>query len=376
MTEPANPPKKSSADVLKLGAEYVPAMDVPDPPLDWLAKASSLAGDAGPYAVGIKTSVGAIAKIREVMFDAQDRRVQQAAVMAPAVNAAAAKFPRDAMGNPTTTGLQEFFVSQEQALNEIIRSEFQDTATVAADVAERTLHELEAQLAAGRRRAEFLTLSGAASPDMVARVSLLTTELDSRPVPAVFDAIDSALRAEPLDMQLCTTMALAVGAWARKKLSTNPARRVSEATASHTREIIVGDSISKENVLLDRMLRMIDEWRVEEVDPALVLASEIFASLLLPVYRTYCGFNSAWDLPKSEADSGKLPSWDTRLEDFLTRFMRGTRFNASATATVLAKRGGANGPPGWSPRVRTKQGFERQNLGNLVANPNLPAKLR
>jgi hypothetical protein len=368
-TQSSNPPTKTPAEILRLPAEDVPADGVSDHVIAWLARASSLAGDAGKFAVGIKGSVGALVSVRKIVWAAADSRVEVAGQWADMVNSKAQAMPEDRR--------PAYYRSMERDVTNYVLKQFEDSASKAADVAERFLAELESQIAAERRRSEFLTLQMAASTEALARIQLVDRELDARPVETTFDTLVSALEAEPQDRDLCLTLALAIGPWALKKLATSPTTRVAQATHSATSEVILGGALAKENAMLHKMLSMINDFRASAVDPSLLLASEIYAQLLLPSYRALIGIQSVWDYPRAEFDAGAtVPDGLVRLNRWLVRNLPfGPADYATADALTVAKRMGSGGPIGWSRRVRTKEGWQRQtqSLVNKVGDGAIAA---
>ncbi|HEY6459581.1 MAG TPA: hypothetical protein VIY73_05495 [Polyangiaceae bacterium] len=371
-TSDPKPPK--AEDALGISDTYRPAKDAP-PPLDLelLAKAKGYLPDCGAYGVTLGRAVTALVGTRAVAYDAADARDEIASKMASAVKSGAESVARDAAtkGDPTGATLVAAFIrDREIDLTRAARDEQADRATNAADGAEAALKAAEEELAAGRRRAAYASLSGKATADDLARVQLLEREVRARGLEYLHDAVDSAHAASAMDE--CRLFVLAADPWVREVLATDPKKRRFAETAGGTREARVDDTFAKENAVANALLRAFEQIRVELVDPALVLASDVFVHLLIPVFRMHCGFATFYDLPREKFDatsaqSGKLPDPYQRLQDWWVRNLPFGRADYGRADTLtLARRGGAGGPPGWGQRRRATLGWERVSIGNAV----------
>jgi hypothetical protein len=358
------------AETLRLPTEYIPAPDQADAEtvLPLLARARELSGDCGGYARLVTAAVSAIVTgPRRSIWDAADRRAQLGSQWTSVVQRAAATLPVDSRG--------EYLISRERELNQVVLSEMLDDANAAADKATAAMRELDQELAAGRRKTAFVGL-GDVAPGLLAKVEILEREVRTRPLAQTYDAVDAAMQSDALDD--ARLLMLASEPYVRERLAMPPPKRQEEARHDRTPDTRTG-AIDKENAVGSALLALFEDLRAMLTAPSLILASEVFRSCLCPALRFYTGYGSTWDLPKAQSESlsGKLPSWDVRLDNWLLKFSPYGRSDFASTDSVtLAKRGGASGPPGWSPKRRTSEGWQRLSLKNLVANPPLPAKLK
>lgn len=323
MAEIPQTPQAVASALLGL-KQFAPAPDRFDPTVEWLGQARQYAADAGPYRPALDAAIDSLLMVRSTAWAAMDRLdalTRQYAVVG---------------GLP------------QRQINQQVFKEFDQSASAAADRCEQSIDALRAQIDRGRRRVEFRALQ--AKPEDAQRVELLVSDFETRDVEQILDAWEG-MRAS--DDPECETFALAAERFARTRLTTTPVRRLANASQMHAREIRVDGVLTRENTVLNALLRSIQEWKDSSIDPALLLAGEILDSLLLPCWKAIVGYRDVNDLPATRSgswDFQQVPPYPERLSGWLSRHWPSGRADSGfASGYLVGKRGGAEGPPGWSP---------------------------
>ncbi len=202
---------------------------------------------------------------------------------------------------------------------------------------------------------------------LLPQIDRLGIEIKARGLQQLYDSYSSAITGA--DDETARKLERASERWLQEMLATDPKKRAFEKSQGGTREVRVDDSLTKDNRLARALLAEFASQRVKRVPPALTVAARIYTDLLVPAYQAIVG-QSSWDLtsPEFNASLGRLPDPLAVLGDWVTRNLPGGRPDSNnISPLVLAKRGGADGPPGWTllgPRDTALGGRVR-----VLANP-------